>query len=102
MSTSRHVSSSAPAFDPGRPYRRSPSVALREEPFGALVYHFGTRTLSFLKTRMLVEVVVGLESHDNVHSAMTAAGVPDAESAAYLRALAGLASAGTIEPRENP
>jgi hypothetical protein len=48
---------------------------------------------------MLVDVVVGLESHDDVHSAMTAAGVPDAESAAYLRALAGLASAGTIIER---
>jgi putative mycofactocin binding protein MftB len=36
-------------------------VALRPEPFGALVYHFGTRRLSFLKTPQLVEVVSGLE-----------------------------------------
>ena len=96
------MTTSTSVFDPERPYQRSPSVALREESFGALVYHFGTRKLSFLKTRMLVDVVVGLESHDDVLSAMSAAGVPEAESPAYLRALAGLASAGTIEPREKP
>ena len=32
-----------------RPYRCSPQVAVRPEPFGALLYHFGTRRLSFLK-----------------------------------------------------
>jgi hypothetical protein len=44
-------------------------------------------------------VVVGLERHPDVHTALTAAGVPDAEGPAYLKALAGLAEAGTIEPR---
>ncbi|WP_028925374.1 mycofactocin biosynthesis chaperone MftB [Pseudonocardia acaciae] len=88
-------------FDPDRPYRRSPSVALRPEPFGALVYHFGTRKLSFLKTPELVEVVTGLERHSSVHGAMEAAGVDAAQRPAYLKALAGLAEAGTIEPVED-
>lgn len=44
-------------FDPARPYRLSPSVALRPEPFGALAYHFGNRRLSFLKAPELVELV---------------------------------------------
>jgi len=88
-----------PGFDPERPYRRNPSVALRPEPFGALVYHFGTRKLSFLKTPELVEVVTGLERHPDVHAAIDAAGVAAAQRPAYLRALAGLAEAGTIEPR---
>jgi len=57
-------------FDPGLPYRCSPSVALRPEPFGALVYHFGTRRLSFLKTPQLVDVVSGLEHHPDVHGAI--------------------------------
>ena len=65
------------AFDPGRPYRCSPSVALRPEPFGALVYHFGTRRLSFLKTPQLVDVVSGLEQHPDVHAAVDAAGVAE-------------------------
>jgi putative mycofactocin binding protein MftB len=86
-------------FDPGRPYRRSPSVALRPEPFGALVYHFGTRRLSFLKTPELVEVVTGLEDQPDVHAALTAAGVAEAQHPAYLRALAGLAANGTITER---
>jgi mycofactocin biosynthesis protein MftB len=93
------VSADAPAFDPARPHRCSPRVALRPEPFGALVYHFGTRRLSFLKTPQLVEVVSGLEQHPDVHSALDAAGVEEAQRAAYLRALAGLAANGTIEER---
>jgi putative mycofactocin binding protein MftB len=87
-------------FDPGRPYRCSPRVALRPEPFGALAYDFGTRRLSFLKTPELVEVVRTLEAHDDVHATLAAAGVPEPKHRAYLAALAGLADAGTIERRE--
>ncbi|WP_232661720.1 mycofactocin biosynthesis chaperone MftB [Pseudonocardia sp. TRM90224] len=86
-------------FDPGLPYRCSPSVALRPEPFGALVYHFGTRKLSFLKTPELLQVVSGLADHPDVHAAVEAAGVAEAQRPAYLRALAGLAASGTIEER---
>ena len=84
-------------FDPVLPYRRSPRVAVRPESFGALVYHFGTRRLSFLKTPELVEVVTGLERHPDVHAAIAAAGIAEAQRPAYLRALAGLAANGTIE-----
>jgi putative mycofactocin binding protein MftB len=93
------VVSTSPEFDPGQAYQRSPSVALRPEPFGALVYHFGTRKLSFLKTPQLVEVVTGLAAHTDVHGAIEAAGIAPEQRPAYLRALAGLAEAGTIEPR---
>jgi putative mycofactocin binding protein MftB len=91
--------SEGPAFDPGLPYRCSPSVALRPEPFGALVYHFGTRRLSFLKTPQLVAVVSGLADQPDVHAALDAAGVDPAQRPAYLRALAGLAGNGTIVAR---
>ena len=74
-------------------------MALRPEPFGALVYHFGTRRLSFLKTPQLVTVVSGLADHPDVGSALDAAGVDPAQRPAYLRALAGLAENGTIEER---
>ena len=86
-------------MDPARPHRCSPRVALRPEPFGALVYHFGTRRLSFLKTRQLVEIVSGLEKHESAGAAIDAAGVEEAQRPAYLRALAGLAENGTIEER---
>jgi mycofactocin biosynthesis protein MftB len=84
---------------PGLPYRCSPTVALRPEPFGALVYHFGTRRLSFLRTPQLVDVVSGLEHHPNAHGAVEAAGVAQPQRPAYLRAPAGLAANGTIEER---
>ena len=102
MSTSGPASTSDLAgagFDPDLPYRCSPRVAVRPEPFGALVYHFGTRKLSFLKTPQLVAVVSGLEQHDSVHAAIDAAAVEEAQRPAYLRALAGLAANGTIEER---
>ncbi|MGH3861565.1 mycofactocin biosynthesis chaperone MftB [Actinokineospora sp.] len=86
-------------FDPARPHRLSPSVSLRPEPFGALVYDFTTRRLSFLKTPTLVRVVRELEQHPDVHGALAAAGVPAAEVARYLDALAGMLTAGTIQPR---
>ena len=35
----------------------NPKVAVRPEPFGALLYHFGTRKLSFLKNRTVVGIV---------------------------------------------
>lgn len=70
-------SDASTGFDPRLPYRRSASVALRPEPFGALVYDFVTRKLSFLKTPELVQVVTGLENHPDVHAAIEAAGVPE-------------------------
>ena len=45
------------SFDLQRAYTLNPVVAIRPEPFGALIYHFGNRRLSFLKTRQLVNVI---------------------------------------------
>lgn len=89
----------AGSFDPAAPYRVSESVSLRPEPFGALVYDFVTRKLSFLKTPELVEVVKGLEHHPDARCAVEAAGVPAAQHEAYLKALAGLMRSGTIVAR---
>jgi mycofactocin biosynthesis protein MftB len=87
-------------FDAERPWRRSRSVALRPEPFGALVYSFGTRKLSFLKSQQLVTVVQTLADHPSAHAAIEASGVPEAQRAAYVKALADLARSQMIEPRE--
>jgi putative mycofactocin binding protein MftB len=86
-------------FEPARPYRLSPTVSLRPEPFGALVYDFSTRRLSFLKTPALARVVRELADQPDAGSALSAADVPPAERSHYLRALAGLLAAGTIQPR---
>lgn len=77
----------------------SPSVALRPEPFGALAYHFGNRKLTFLKRPELVVVVRSLGEQPDVRSALVAAGVPEAQHAAYAKALEGLAATDMIRPR---
>ena len=87
------------AFDLNRGYRLNPAVTLRPEPFGALVYHFGNRRLSFLKTRQLVTVVRLLESHDSAADALAAAGVPAQQRAQYAAALAALADSEVIDAR---
>ncbi|MEV8596854.1 mycofactocin biosynthesis chaperone MftB [Streptomyces sp. NPDC052012] len=86
------------AFDPARPYRLSPSVALRPEPFGALAYHFGNRRLSFLKAPELVELVRNLDGRASVRDAL--AEVPERRRDAFRRALASLAAADMIIPIE--
>jgi putative mycofactocin binding protein MftB len=74
-------------------------VSIRPERFGALLYHFGTRRLSFLKSRMLFEVVRSLADHPTARDACTYAGVPDTELPAYRAALTYLAASGMIRER---
>ena len=92
----------AVAFDLSRPWRKARSVALRPEPFGALVYHFGNRKLSFLKSKPLVAVVEALGDQPNAVATLLACGVPEAQWPAYVRALTDLANSQMIEPREDP
>jgi mycofactocin biosynthesis protein MftB len=81
-------------------WRLDPQVALRPERFGALAYHYGTRRLSFLKSRRLLDVVRGLEASADPAAACRAAGVPEAELPSYRRALVTLAETGMIVPAE--
>jgi mycofactocin biosynthesis protein MftB len=82
-----------------RGWRVAPQVAVRPEPFGALVYHFGTRRLTFLKSRLLHDVVQTLDQHPTAGAACDAAGVHASERPSYERALSTLAATGMIVPR---
>ena len=84
-------------FDLERAWALHPQVALRPEPFGALAYHFGTRRLSFLKSRTLLAVVQSLASSATARDACAAAGVTEEQLPQYTRALATLAETGMIE-----
>jgi putative mycofactocin binding protein MftB len=96
------VSEEAPAgFVSTLPWQLHPQVSLRPEPFGALLYHFGTRKLSFVKNRVLLQVVQSLSEHDSAESACRAAGIDGEESAAYHRALSVLADSQMIVIRED-
>jgi putative mycofactocin binding protein MftB len=93
------VTTAVIAFDPAVPWQKARSVALRPEPFGALVYHFGTRKLSFLKSPTLVAVVEALAGHPSAAATLTACGVSEAQRPAYLKALGDLARSQMIERR---
>ncbi len=79
-------------------WRLNPEVALRPESFGALAYHFGSRRLSFLKSRSLLEVVQRLEDFPDPLAACRAAGVDERQLPSYRRALAALAASEMIVP----
>jgi mycofactocin biosynthesis protein MftB len=92
----------ASTFDLDQPWRVDDRVAVRPEPFGALLYHFGTRRLSFLKNTTVLAVVRSLAEHPNARSACAAAGVTPAALPAYERALATLAASQMISQRAAP
>jgi len=71
-----------------------PQVSVRPEPFGALLYHFGTRRLSFLKDRRLLDVVQRLDGSTSVEAAL--ADVPEGERSAFRKALSTLESTGML------
>lgn len=87
-------------FDLDSRWRVDPRVSIRPERFGALLYHFGTRRLSFLKSPTIVAIVRALDTAPSARAACVAAGVPDAELPTYARALASLAASSTICAQE--
>jgi mycofactocin biosynthesis protein MftB len=86
----------AQPFDLDAPWQVHPQVSVRPERFGALLYHFGTRRLSFLKSPVLLDVLRSLGEQPSARAACKAAGVSDAELASYRQALATLATSRMI------
>ena len=82
------------------PWRLHPKVAVRPEPFGALLYHFGTRRLSFLKNQTVLGIVRSLDQHPDARRACAAAGVGQASMPVYAKALATLADSNMIVRRD--
>ena len=88
-----------PQFDLDAAWALSPQVSIRPERFGALLYHFGTRRLSFLKSPTLLTVVNALAAHDTARDACLAAGVAVEDLPRYRAALATLATSQMIGER---
>jgi putative mycofactocin binding protein MftB len=80
-------------------WRLDPQVALRPERFGALAYHYGTRRLTFLRSRLLADVVTRVGEHPGVDAALDAM-VPEAQRGSCRRALEALAASGFLVPGE--
>ena len=89
-----------PAFDTSLSWRLHPQVAVRPESFGALLYHFGTRKLSFLKNRTILAVIESLDDHVDAASALAAAGVDHDQQAPYLHALSVLVASNMLVSKE--
>ncbi|NDK90670.1 mycofactocin biosynthesis chaperone MftB [Gordonia desulfuricans] len=94
-----HTPRAATAFDLDAAWELNPKVALRPEPFGALLYHFGTRKLSFLKNLTVVGIVQSLSTFDTAEQALSAAAIDTVDRPLYLQALATLADSGMITRR---
>lgn len=88
----------APLFDLDSAWQLHRQVSIRPERFGALLYHFGTRRLSFLKSPQLLAVVRGLGDQPTARAACVEAGVSDADLPLYARSLAALAASTMICP----
>jgi mycofactocin biosynthesis protein MftB len=101
VSTETQARGARAGFDLDRPWQLHPQVSVRPERFGALLYHFGTRRLSFLKSPALLTVVSSLGDASSAREACRLAGVAEAELPAYAAALATLASSQMIRSRES-
>jgi putative mycofactocin binding protein MftB len=77
-------------FDSRGRWGLDPSVALRPEPFGALAYHYGSRRLTFLRSKLLADLVRELDRYPSVDEAISER-VPVPSRDNYRKALASLA-----------
>jgi len=102
VSTNPAAGAARAAFDLDSRWQLHPQVSVRPERFGALLYHFGTRRLSFLKTPALLAVVSSLAAQPSARSACAEAGVTAAELPGYAGALAALAGSQMICERPLP
>jgi putative mycofactocin binding protein MftB len=99
VSTKPAPSGLAVPFDLDLGWRLHPQVAVRPERFGALLYHFGTRRLSFLKHPALLTVLESLDTAPTARAACADAGIAGPDLPAFRAALATLAASTMIEPR---
>ena len=93
MSTKTH------AFELDAAWDLHPRVEIRPERFGALLYSFDTRRLSFLRSPELLTVVQQLATAASARAACAAAGIAEDELPTYRAALARLAETDMITAR---
>ncbi len=84
------MTATATIFDADAHWRLHERVALRPEPFGALVYHYGNRRLTFLRSHDLVAVVETIGDAPSARAAFDAAGLDPRRWPSFEKALTSL------------
>jgi putative mycofactocin binding protein MftB len=86
-------------MDLGQLYGLDPRVSMRPEEFGALVYHFGNRKLSFLKSPDMLRVLEQLDNEPTLEGALEAAGIERRRWPTFLKALESLEASEMVRAR---
>lgn len=81
------------------PLELHPQVALRDEPFGALAYHYGTRRLVFVKHPDLVRVARALADHADLDATFDACAIEPARRAGFSAAIDSLRESDIVRQR---
>lgn len=81
---------------------RAPSVSVRPERFGALLYDFRTRQLLFLKTPRLAELIDCMDGSASVEQCLEVSGSAREEHPALLAVLRHLLSNGMLRHHPHP
>ncbi len=89
------------AFDFDSAWDLHEQVQVRPERFGALLYHYGDRRLSFVKSPELRTTLELLASCETARLALHDAGVSPGDHLAHERALSTLARSNMIVPRQS-
>ncbi|MGZ4682980.1 MAG: mycofactocin radical SAM maturase, partial [Acidimicrobiales bacterium] len=84
------------SFDPTKPYRLDPRVALRPEPFGALAYHYGNRRLTLLRAPELVALVSDIDRYPSARAAYDGTGIDGRRWGSFAKALTSLERSGFL------
>jgi mycofactocin biosynthesis protein MftB len=83
----------------GRSLELHPQAAVRPEPFGALVYHYGNRRLVFLQHTDMVTVANSLSQHATLADALAAAGVDSRRWPSFVTAFESLMKSDVVRER---
>ncbi len=97
-STSSVTASTTPEFDLDQAWTLDEDVQIRPERFGGLLYHFGTRQLSFVKAPDLLAVLKLLGDTGSAREALDRANITDDRRPAIIKALRSLATSSMIRP----
>ncbi|MFM8267430.1 MAG: mycofactocin biosynthesis chaperone MftB [Ilumatobacteraceae bacterium] len=76
-----------------------PHVAIRDEPFGALAYHYDNRRLVFLRHPDVVRVIRALGEHPTLADTLVACDIDRSRWQSFITAVASLERAEVVRAR---